>query len=71
LKKSLAETAEGADCIVITAGHDQFRRMNLDKLKIMMKRPGAVVDLEGIFEPDQVEKRGFIYRGLGRGVWTK
>lgn len=71
LKKSLAETTEGADCIVIAAGHDQFRRLNLDKLKIMMKRPGAIVDLEGIFEPVNVEKRGFIYRGLGRGVWTK
>lgn len=71
LKKSLAETTEGSDCIVITTGHDQFRRMNLDRLKIMMKRPGAIVDLEGIFEPDKVEKRGFIYRGLGRGVWTK
>jgi hypothetical protein len=53
------------------AAHDQFRRMNLDRLKIMMKKPGAIVDLEGIFEPDKVEKRGFIYRGLGRGVWTK
>jgi nucleotide sugar dehydrogenase len=71
LKKSLAETAEGADCIVVTVGHDQFRRISLDKLKILMKRPGAIVDLEGIFEPDKVEKRGFIYRGLGRGVWTK
>lgn len=71
LKKSLAETAEGADCIVIMAAHDQFRHMNLDRLKIMMKKPSAIVDLEGIFEPDKVEKRGFIYRGLGRGIWTK
>jgi len=71
LKKSLAETAEGADCVVIMSAHDQFKHMSLDKLKIMMKRPGAIVDLEGIFEPEKVEKRGFIYRGLGRGVWTK
>jgi hypothetical protein len=36
-----------------------------------MKMPAAIVDLEGIVEPNKVEKEGFIYRGLGRGVWTK
>ena len=70
-KKSLAEAVEGSDCIVIIAQHDQFKRLNLAKLKLMMKRPSAIVDLEGIVEPGKVEKEGFIYRGLGRGVWTK
>jgi hypothetical protein len=37
----------------------------------MMKKSSAIVDLEGVTEPDKVEKEGFIYRGLGRGVWTK
>jgi hypothetical protein len=36
-----------------------------------MKMPAAIVDFEGIIEVDKVEKEGFIYRGLGRGVWTK
>lgn len=70
-KKSLAEAIEGSDCIVIMAQHDQFRRLNLAKLKLMMRRPSGIVDLEGIVEPGKVEKEGFIYRGLGRGVWTK
>jgi nucleotide sugar dehydrogenase len=70
-KKSLAEAIEGSDCIVIIAQHDQFKRLNLAKLKLMMRRPSAIVDLEGIVEPGKVEKEGFIYRGLGRGVWTK
>jgi UDP-N-acetyl-D-mannosaminuronate dehydrogenase len=70
-KKSFAEAVEGSDCIVIMAQHEQFKRLNMAKLKLMMKRPSAIVDLEGIIEPDKVEKEGFIYRGLGRGVWTK
>jgi nucleotide sugar dehydrogenase len=70
-RKSLAEAAEGSDCIVIIAQHEQFKRLNLAKLKLMMRRPSAIVDLEGIVEPGKVEKEGFIYRGLGRGVWTK
>jgi len=40
-------------------------------LKAMMKMPAAIVDFEGVLKPDDIEKEGFIYRGLGRGVWTK
>ena len=71
LKKSLTEALEGVDCILILTGHDQFKRLNLNKLRALMKMPAAIVDLEGIIEPNKVEKEGFIYRGLGRGVWTK
>jgi nucleotide sugar dehydrogenase len=70
-KKNLSEALEGVDCILILTGHDQFKRLNLNKLKALMKMPAAIVDLEGIVEPNKVEKEGFIYRGLGRGVWTK
>jgi len=70
-KKNLLEAVEGADCVIILTGHDQFKHLNLKKLKVIMKRPAAIVDFEGIMEPDKVEKEGFIYRGLGRGVWKK
>jgi nucleotide sugar dehydrogenase len=71
LKKSLSEALEGADGILILTGHDQFKRLNLKKLKVVMKMPAAIVDFEGIVEPDEVEKEGFIFRGFGRGVWKK
>jgi nucleotide sugar dehydrogenase len=70
-KKTLTETVEGTDCAIILTAHDQFKRLNLHKLKLVMKMPAAIVDLEGIVDPSKVEKEGFIYRGLGRGVWTK
>jgi len=70
-KKNLAEAVEGTDCLVILTGHEQFKRLNFNRLKIVMKKPSAIVDCEGIIEPSKVEKEGFIYRGLGRGVWTK
>jgi nucleotide sugar dehydrogenase len=70
-KKSLTEAVEGADCIIIMTGHDQFKRLNLRKVKALMKMPAAIVDLEGALEPDKVEKEGFVYRRLGRGVGAK
>jgi nucleotide sugar dehydrogenase len=71
LTKSLTEAVEGADCIVIFTGHDQFKRLNLKKLKLLAKMPAAIVDFEGVLDPEKVEAEGFIYRGLGRGVWKK
>jgi UDP-N-acetyl-D-mannosaminuronic acid dehydrogenase len=71
IKKSLSEALEGADCILILTDHDQFKRLNLKKLKVVMKMPAAIVDFEGVIEPDEVEKEGFIFRGFGRGVWKK
>jgi len=71
LKKNIRNTMEIVDCIVILTGHDRFKRLNLKKLKIMARMPAAIVDLEGIINPEKVEKEGLVYRGLGRGVWTK
>jgi len=71
ITRTLTEAVEGADCIIIGKGHNQLKRLNLNKLKITVKMPAAIVDLEESFDPDKVEKAGFIYRGLGRGVWTK
>ncbi|MEM2439969.1 MAG: nucleotide sugar dehydrogenase [Candidatus Bathyarchaeia archaeon] len=71
LEESLIKAVEGADCIVIFTGHDQFKRLNLGKIKLLVKMPAAIVDFEGIFDPYKVESEGFVYRGLGRGVWRK
>ncbi len=68
VKTNLNEAVEGTDCIVILTGQEQFRNLNLKKLKALMKTPAAIVDLIGIFEPKKVEAEGFIYCGLGRGT---
>ena len=70
-KKTLTEAVERADCIIVLTAHDQFKHMNLRKMKLTVKTPAAIVDLEGVAEPSKIEKEGFVYRGLGRGVWTR
>jgi dTDP-alpha-D-glucose dehydrogenase len=71
LKKTLNETVEGADCVVVLSGQEQLKRLNLKKLHALMKLPAALVDLAGTVEPAKAEKEGFIYRGLGRGIRKK
>ncbi|MDH5267555.1 MAG: hypothetical protein OEW62_07760, partial [Candidatus Bathyarchaeota archaeon] len=70
-KATLAKTVEGADCLIIAVGHDRFRRLNLRRIKIFVKKPAAIVDMGHVIDPVKAEKEGFVYRGLGRGVWTK
>ena len=71
VEKTLAKTAEGADCLVIVVGHNRFKRLNLKKLRLLMTKAASIIDMGQVIEPEKAEKEGFVYRGLGRGVWTK
>jgi len=70
-ERTFTKAVEGADCLLIAVGHDRFKRLSLGKIKVLMKKPAAIVDLGHVVNPLTAEKEGFIYRGLGRGVWSK
>jgi UDPglucose 6-dehydrogenase len=57
--------AEGADALVIITEWDQFRALDLDRIKLLMNRP-VLVDLRNIYKPDDMRARGFAYTSVGR-----
>jgi UDPglucose 6-dehydrogenase len=57
--------ANGADALVIVTEWEQFRALDLDRLKREMARP-VVVDLRNIYSPDDLTNRGFLYQSVGR-----
>lgn len=57
--------AEGADVLVIVTEWEQFRALDLDRLKRAMKAP-VMVDLRNVYRPDEMAKRGFTYASVGR-----
>jgi UDP-N-acetyl-D-mannosaminuronate dehydrogenase len=67
-KTSLNDAVEGADCLIVLSGQEQFNRFNLKKIRALMKSPAVIVDLVDKFDPREVETEGFIYRGLGNGT---
>jgi len=69
--EKLSKVVEKTDCLVILVGHSKFERLNLKKIKFLAKKSPAIVDLSHVVDPLKAEKYGFVYRGLGRGVWTK
>lgn len=65
--KTLTQTLENVDCVVVAVPHERFRKMNMRRLSFMVKMPAAIVDLAYILEREKAEKEGFAFRGLGRG----
>jgi UDPglucose 6-dehydrogenase len=65
LKDDPYGAAEGADVLVIITEWDQFRALDLDRIKLLMKRP-ALVDLRNIYKPADMRARGFEYTSVGR-----
>jgi UDPglucose 6-dehydrogenase len=56
----------GADVVVIITEWDQFRALDLDRMKLLMKQP-KIVDLRNIYGQNEITSRGFQYVGVGRG----
>ena len=46
--------AEGADALVIVTEWEQFRALDLDRLKQVMAAKPAIVDLRNIYRPDEM-----------------
>jgi nucleotide sugar dehydrogenase len=67
-KATLTKTVEGIDCILITVGHDRFKRLNLKRINLFARKPAAIIDGSQVLDPAKVKKMGFVYRGVGRGV---
>jgi UDPglucose 6-dehydrogenase len=58
-------TARGADALVIATEWNQFRNLDLERLKRIMKRP-LLVDLRNIYIPARVREAGLEYVGVGQ-----
>ena len=61
------EACEGADALVILTEWDQFRALDLDRVKQAM-RGDVVVDLRNIYRPAEMQDLGFRYTGVGRAA---
>ncbi len=59
------EAVKGADALVIVTEWNEFRNLDLDKIKGMMNKP-FFFDLRNIYESEKVKKMGFKYFSVGR-----
>jgi UDPglucose 6-dehydrogenase len=59
--------ADGADAVVIVTEWEQFRALDLDRLKSVMAAP-VIIDLRNIYPVDEMLGSGFMYESIGRST---
>jgi len=59
------DAAEGADALILMTEWNQFRTMDFERLKGLMKKP-VLLDLRNVYDSDRVAGHGFRHISVGR-----
>jgi Predicted UDP-glucose 6-dehydrogenase len=59
------DAVTGADAMVVLTEWNEFRALNLEEAKRLM-RGDVIVDLRNVFRPEMAVEAGFRYSGVGR-----
>ncbi|HKW58425.1 MAG TPA: UDP-glucose/GDP-mannose dehydrogenase family protein [Candidatus Dormibacteraeota bacterium] len=63
--KDAYEVAAGADALVLVTEWNEFRQLDMARVRQLMRRP-VIVDGRNIYDPAVMKGLGFTYRGIGR-----
>jgi UDPglucose 6-dehydrogenase len=66
MRKNPYELAEGCDALVLMTEWNEFKHLDLPRLRALMRTP-VIVDGRNVYEPRAMWEAGFLYRGIGRG----
>lgn len=61
------EVAENTDCLVLVTEWNEFRELDLEKIKSLMRAP-RLVDCRNVYTPKIMKQLGFAYSDVGRGI---
>ncbi|PYV94546.1 MAG: hypothetical protein DMG86_22985 [Acidobacteria bacterium] len=64
--ESAYAAAEGVDALVVGTGWPEFRALDFDRIKHLLKRP-IIVDTKNLLDSVRLRAMGFTYAGVGRG----
>lgn len=59
------EVAQGGDALIIVTEWDEFKGLDLLKIKTLLKQPN-IIDGRNIYDPKTMGELGFMYQGVGR-----
>ncbi len=62
------ETCDGADAVVLMTEWNEYRALDLERLKALLRAP-VFVDLRNVYEPRVMQRHGFHYTCVGR-CWS-
>jgi UDPglucose 6-dehydrogenase len=64
-ENDLLNSVKDADCLVIVTEWPEFKTVDLNKVKSLMKKTN-IVDGRNVFEVEEMKKTGFEYISIGR-----
>src|SRR5207237_2256294 len=59
------EAIEGADALILITEWNEFRALDLGRVKRLMRRP-VIIDLRNIYNPEEMIAAGLVYHSIGR-----
>jgi UDPglucose 6-dehydrogenase len=65
LGASAYEVCTGADAVLVVTEWNEFRRLDLERIKSLLKSP-VFIDMKNIYQPERMTALGFRYLGVGR-----
>ncbi|MBP7820450.1 MAG: nucleotide sugar dehydrogenase, partial [Candidatus Methanofastidiosum sp.] len=66
IQKDFEDTIRGSDALIFVTAHNEYKSLDLGRIKSIMKTP-IIVDGRNIFNKEETIKKGFVYRGIGKG----
>ncbi len=66
IKKDFYDSVKDSEALVFVTAHSEYRKLDHNKIKKLMKAP-IIIDGRNIFDKEDMIKKGFIYRGVGKG----
>ena len=61
------DAAEGADAMIIVTEWNQFRSLDMERVRSSLKQP-VVIDLRNLYDPKRMKDQGFRYSSVGRAA---
>ncbi|MEX2614874.1 MAG: UDP-glucose/GDP-mannose dehydrogenase family protein [Alphaproteobacteria bacterium] len=59
------ETMEGASAVIIITEWDEFRMLDLSRVRSLLRQP-LMLDFRNIYNPGEMAAAGFVYHSIGR-----
>jgi len=60
------EVVEGSDALVVMTEWNEFKHLDMARIKKAMSQP-IVLDGRNVYDVEEMQSLGFVYRGMGRG----
>jgi UDP-N-acetyl-D-mannosaminuronic acid dehydrogenase len=61
----LTKALKGTQAVILMANHDQYKKINYNRLRGLIKPPRIIIDGRNAFDKAKLKKLGFVYKGVG------